>query len=57
MLRRSDGDLLMMGFRFLGGFGRLVFFSYIFFLIPPRDIQDLESGLDLRVENVDVCLV
>ena len=29
----------------------------LFFVIPPRDIQDLESGLDLRVENGDVCLV
>jgi hypothetical protein len=31
------------------------FFS--FFVIPPRDIQDLESGLDLRVENGRYCLV
>ena len=54
MLRRSDGDVLT-GSRFLGGFGWL--FVFAFFVIPPRDIQDLESGLDLRVENGDVCLV
>lgn len=44
----------------MGGFGWLAGWLVcflLFFVIPPRDIQDLESGLDLRVENGDICLV
>lgn len=61
MLRRSDGDASksfvwdLTGRVWLAGLLACLFL--LFFVIPPRNIQDLENGLDLRVENGDVCLV